>query len=187
MTSERMGDRIVVLGMTCAGKSTLGAALAAARGVPFVESDALFWAPAWTPVPTPEYVQRMDAATSGDAWVVAGCCSAAHDLVLGRATTVIYLDYPFYLHFIRLVKRTLTRWWTQELLWGTNREGLWEHLKLWSSESLFHHLIRKYHQRRTVYWPNAFAAHAHLQVLRLPSLAATESYLDACASTTSPH
>ena len=41
--------RIVVIGNTCAGKSTLAAGLAKKLSVPFVDLDALYWEPNWRP------------------------------------------------------------------------------------------------------------------------------------------
>ena len=44
---EEIGRRIHVMGNSCSGKSTLGAELASALGVPFVELNALNWRPGW--------------------------------------------------------------------------------------------------------------------------------------------
>ncbi|OQS00477.1 inward rectifier K channel (IRK-C) family protein [Achlya hypogyna] len=172
------GKRIVVVGMTCAGKSTLAARLAAACAIPVVESDALFWGPAWTAVPAPEYVAAMVAATAKPAWVVAGCNKSAQDHVLARATTAVWLDFPFWTLFQRLVSRTLHRWWTQELVCGANRETLWTHLKLWSPDSLFHFLFFRYWERKRRF-SSWFAAHPHLKVVRLTTPEATETWFRA--------
>ena len=64
--------RVSVVGSTCSGKTTFARELAAVLGVPAVELDALNWGANWTMVDEPLFRQRVDQATSGDAWVVDG-------------------------------------------------------------------------------------------------------------------
>ena len=69
------GSRILIYGSSCSGKSTLGSALADRLGVPFVELDALNWLPGWVGLDKTDpaaLVRRFEAATAGEAWVVAG-------------------------------------------------------------------------------------------------------------------
>ena len=47
-----------------------------------------------------------------------------------------------------MARQGFKRWWTQELLRGTNREPLLVHFKLWSQESLFHWLFKTYWRRK---------------------------------------
>ena len=86
--------RVVVVGATGAGKSTLAGRLAQGLDVPFVELDALFWGPQWTPAAPDDFRARVDATSAGPAWVIAGNYGAVRDLLWPRADTVVWLDYP---------------------------------------------------------------------------------------------
>ena len=84
MTLE-LGQNIVIIGQTCSGKSTLGEELAEHLGKRSVELDALWWEPGWTNPPIEVFRKRVDEATEGDSWVVAGNYSAvrANELLWG--------------------------------------------------------------------------------------------------------
>ena len=84
-------QRVVVVGTTGSGKSTLAARLARALGCPFIEPDALFWGPEWTPVPRDEFRSQVAAAVAADAWAIGGNYSVARDLIWPRADTLVWL------------------------------------------------------------------------------------------------
>ncbi|MCJ7434239.1 MAG: hypothetical protein MUO77_12200 [Anaerolineales bacterium] len=109
-------------------------------------------------------------AISSERWVVAGNYSVVRDLIWSRADALIWLDYPLWTIFWQLTRRTFTRWWTQELLWKTNRKRLWTHFKLWSQDSLYHWLFKTYWRRRREY-PQLLSEprNAHLAVFRFKS------------------
>lgn len=140
--------RIVVIGTTASGKSTLAKTLAGKFGYAFIELDALFWEPGWEQANLFDFWERVEAAIEPDAWVVAGNYSRVRDLIWERAEAVIWLDYPFRIAFWRLLVRTIRRAVTREELWNGNREKFWRHLKLWSEESLFHWLFKTYWRRK---------------------------------------
>ncbi len=71
--------RVVVIGSSCAGKSTFAQALAASRGCPAIELDELFWSPDWRPKPTVEFLRLVSETTSGERWVAAGNYGLARD------------------------------------------------------------------------------------------------------------
>ncbi len=122
-----LGSRVVVLGLTGSGKSTMAAALGRALDAPHIELDALFWEPNWTQAPREVFRQRLAAAVAGDAWVVDGNYALARDLVWPRATALVWLDYPLPFVMTRLFRRTVWRGVAGVELWNGNRERLWEH------------------------------------------------------------
>jgi adenylate kinase family enzyme len=127
--------RVNVVGTSGSGKSTVAAALAAKLGVPHVELDALLWLPGWKERPVDDCRDRVAAAVSGDGWVVDGNYGdRARDLVWPRTDTIVWLDLPRSTVMRQVTWRTLSRWWSQEVLWGTNRESL--RMTLLSRESI---------------------------------------------------
>jgi adenylate kinase family enzyme len=167
-----------MVGATGAGKSTLARRLADGLGVDFVELDALFWGPGWTPAEPAAFRVRVETATAGPAWVVAGNYGAVRDLLWPRADTIVWLDYRFPLVLGRLAVRTFRRGVTREVLWNGNRESLWEHAMVWSPRSLFHWLFTTYWRYRREF-PRLFQepAHVHARVVRLRSPRAAEEWL----------
>jgi len=170
--------RIIVIGSTSSGKSTLAQLLAGRLGVDFIELDALHWEHNWTEAPDEVFRARAEAATRAPGWVVAGNYHQVRDIIWPRAEAVLWLDYSLPLIFWRLSYRTFKRALTREELWNGNRESLWTHFKLWSDESLFHWLFKTYWRRKHEY-PQLFAepGHAHLTILRFRSPRETEDWL----------
>jgi len=170
--------RIVIVGTTSSGKSTLAEQLANKFDYDFIELDALHWEPNWQEAPLEVFLKRVDKATNSPGWVVAGNYHSVRDIVWQKAEFIIWLDYPLAIVFWQLTWRTFKRWWTQELLWGTNRENLWTHFKLWSEESLFHWLFKTYWRRKREY-PLLFSLpeHHHLEIIRFKHPQETETWL----------
>ena len=172
--------RVVVIGTTSSGKSTLAERLAERLGMNFIELDALHWEPNWQEAPLEIFRERVEAALwQAERWVVAGNYHVVRDLVWPKAEAVIWLDYSLWRIFWQLTRRTFSRWWRQELLWGTNREPLWAHLKFWSKESLFHWLFKTYWRRKREY-PTLLEQpqHKHLKLIRFKHPRETEEWLE---------
>jgi adenylate kinase family enzyme len=144
-------QRVVVIGVTSSGKSTLAEKLAKCFNLNYIELDALHWEPNWQEAPREVLRARVEAATKAEKWIVAGNYHIVRDLIWPKADAVIWLDYPLSTVLWQLTRRTFARWWTQELLWGTNREPLVRHFKFWSQDSLYHWLFKTYWRRKREY------------------------------------
>lgn len=179
-----IGDRIHVMGNSCAGKSTLGGSLARTLGVPFVELDALNWEPGWVALNStnPEELERrMREATAGEAWVAAGSYTRFSQRVFWpRLETIIWLDLPLWLLLGRVLKRSWRRWRSRELLWGTNYERFWPQLMVWRREESLVWWIATQHRRkrRNMLRYMTDPRWAHIRFVRLTSLAEVEAFTD---------
>jgi adenylate kinase family enzyme len=171
--------RIVVVGVTSSGKSTLAETLAKRFDMDFIDLDALHWEPNWQGAPLDVFRERVTKATRSEKWAVAGNYHTVRDLIWPSAEVVIWLDYPFWTVLRQLTRRTFKRWWNQELLWGTNREPLLQHFKLWSEDSLFHWLVKTYWRRRRE-TPLLLSEpdHRHLKLMRFKNPRETQAWLD---------
>jgi adenylate kinase family enzyme len=170
-------ERIVVVGMTCSGKSTLAHRLAAASDAPFVELDALFWKPGWEQ-DVEGFPAKVAAATAGERWVVAGnYFSRTSGITWPRADTVVWVDLDMPRLLWRVLHRSWARWRSQELLWGTNTENFWTHLKLWSPDSLLHFVLTGHGRLRTRYTTAMVDPQwAHIRFVRLCSPSEVEDF-----------
>jgi adenylate kinase family enzyme len=176
---EQPLDRTAIVGTSCSGKTTLARTLSSLLGVPHTELDALYWGPDWTPNPPEEFRQRVQAAVAAPTWVIDGNYSAVRDLVWGRATTLIWLNYPLTLLFPRAVSRTLRRILTQEALFAGNREAF----SLTDPDWIPWWVLRTYRRRRREFPAQLrLPQYAHLQVLELTQPAQAEQLLKSLAA-----
>lgn len=181
MDGGPIGRRIQVMGLTCAGKSTVGQRLARALGVPFVDMDALSWQPGWVALAATDPAQlarRLREATAGDGWVVAGDYTAVTQPVLwGRLQAVVWLDPCLPRVLWRVLARSWRRWRSQELLWGTNRERFWPQLMVWRREEslIWWAVARHGRKRRRMDGFRADPKWQHIRFVRLASFARAEA------------
>lgn len=179
MMSSFPYKRVVVVGVTSSGKSTLAEQIGEGFNLNYIELDALHWEPNWQEAPLEVFRLRVENAIRAERWIVAGNYHIVRDLIWPRAEAILWLDYSLWTVFWQLTRRSFKRWWTQELLWGTNREPLWNHFKLWSKESLYHWLFRTYWRRkREVPALLAQPEHRHLELLRFRSPGETRDWLE---------
>ncbi|WP_394835888.1 hypothetical protein LVJ94_03130 [Pendulispora rubella] len=113
-------QRVLVIGCSGVGKSTLSRRLATRLRVPYVELDALHHGAGWTPRPT--FIADVDHSTRAPCWVTDGNYTAVREMLWDRADTVVWLDLPRLLVEWQVVQRSFVRWITRAELWNGCRE-----------------------------------------------------------------
>jgi len=120
--------RILVVGCSGSGKSTMGKALARALGVPHTELDALNWAPGWRDRQSsdPDAFRRLIAeAAAPEAWVMDGNYTKIGGDHWVRATHIVWMDTPRWRVMRQVVWRSLVRAISKRELWpGTGNKEL---------------------------------------------------------------
>lgn len=119
--------RYWVSGNSGAGKTTLSRELARRIGARHVELDGLFHMEGWTPKETEAFIADVKAATAGDSWVLDGNYRGRLTDDLVDADVYVWLDYPRWITFPRVLRRTLRRAVSRQELWNGNRES-WRNL-----------------------------------------------------------
>ncbi len=105
---RNLGKKIVVVGVTAAGKTTFARKLAAKTNLPLICIDALMWQPGWKYIGEEEIATQLRLASEADEWIIEGyLVEEARSVVFNRADTVIYLDYVPWVASWRYIKR----WW----------------------------------------------------------------------------
>lgn len=112
--------RILVAGASGAGKTTLCGEIERRLSLPRVEIDSLYHGPDWTP--RPPFVAEVEAFCAGHEWVIEWQYRAVRRLLVERADTLVWLDYPSWLQMKRLIGRTLRRRLARQELWNGNFE-----------------------------------------------------------------
>ena len=115
-------ERILVVGVTGAGKSTLARAVGERLGVPYHEMDALYFSgPDWTV--NEGLTDDVLRLTSEPRWIIDSIGSPeVRDLLWEKADTVLWLDYARRVIMPRVLRRSLRRTVTRESVFGGNRE-----------------------------------------------------------------
>jgi adenylate kinase family enzyme len=122
--------RIAVVGTSGSGKTTLAKALAMQLTLPSIELDALNWQAGWRDLSRTdpeEFIRRVTVAIAPEAWVLDGAYGLVRDLVWGRATHLIWLDYERRVVMYRVIRRSLVRATLRTEMWAGNRER-WSHM-----------------------------------------------------------
>jgi adenylate kinase family enzyme len=170
--------KVVVIGASCSGKTTLSKSLAIALGTEHIELDSLFWEPGWKGTPLDIFRSRVQSAVSKDAWVVDGNYSKLNEWLWSQADTMIWLDLPLTTILSRFFRRSFRRSIRRELLWNGCRESLKN--SIFQKNSLLAWIL-KTHRRRI----NQFAVlmqnppHPEMKVYRLQSTREIQRFIDA--------
>ena len=170
--------RIVVVGVSGNGKTTLSRRLGARLGLPVIELDALNHQPDWREASDQEFRRDVEAAmSSSDGWVFDGLYQRKiGDLILREADTLVWLDQPLPLVLQRLVKRAVKDIVTRRDLFNGNRQT-WR-LAFFSRDSLVGFAVKQ-HFRHRRNWPAGFGEHVNLRIVRLRSPREAEAWLEA--------
>jgi len=161
--------RIVIIGVTGAGKTTLAFNIAARLGVPYTDMDELYWRPGWKSAPKEEFLEAVKKATEGDSWVITGNYKDARDILWSRADTLIWLDYSFATALYRLGKRTIKNVFNETAVCNGNKETL---SNVFSRSGIIPWFFQTYGPRKREYgaifddpasWPNLKKIRLHDQ------------------------
>jgi len=157
-------DRVLICGISGAGKTSLAKLLEARLGLPRYELDALHHGPGW--VKRPEFEAEVQAFAAGPRWVTEDQYQRfLGDLLWRRADTVVWLDFPRATVMRQVIRRSFTRAATRAELWNGNRERF----RNWIDPD---HPIRwawTQHARKRACAMECIAAHPHLTVIHLTS------------------
>ena len=174
-------ERVIVIGTSCSGKTTIARQLSQTLGVPHIELDAIHWKPAWEPRPAEEFRQMVSEVVAGERWVIDGNYSRVRDIVWARGTTIVWLNYPFRVVLWRALRRTVKRALTREELFSGNRESFRK--SFFSRDSIILWVISSYRRLRRNYRRLLdYGDYPHLRVIELCNPAHAETLIAAIGS-----
>jgi adenylate kinase family enzyme len=142
-------QRISIVGQSGSGKTTLAKRLSSQFGLVHIELDSIHWQANWTALDKNNFRQHILEATAQKAWVIDGNYSVVQDIVLARADTLVWLDYPLWRIFWQLTPRTVHRALSGEEIWNGNKET-WRGV-LFSKDSLYLWVLKTYRRNKRRY------------------------------------
>jgi adenylate kinase family enzyme len=101
-------QRIVVLGIPGAGKSTFARQLGQKLTLPVHHLDRYFWHPGWKASSQEQFNEALRELLAGDAWILDGNYRRTIPLRLEYADTAILLDVPRRTALRRVMNRIIT-------------------------------------------------------------------------------
>jgi adenylate kinase family enzyme len=121
--------KVIIIGASGAGKTTLAKKLSTILNIPHTELDAIYHQAGWQPINDAEFIKQVKSVTRKPEWILCGnYYSKLSGGVWYQADTVIWCDYSLVRIFSRLLRRTLIRGLTGTELWNGNSESLYTNL-----------------------------------------------------------
>ena len=139
--------KIVILGTSGCGKTTLAVQLGRVLSLPIYDLDDYYWLSNWQERPQAAFAADITAISAGQKWVFSGN-SIKIPVLLERADTLIWLDYALPLCLFRAVRRALGLVWRQDTCCNGNRESL---RRLFSKHSIVLWVLRSFFRRKKAY------------------------------------
>jgi adenylate kinase family enzyme len=100
--------RILIVGNSGGGKSTLARRLGEKLALPVIHLDVLFWKPDWVEAQKDAFRADVRIALEAKAWVCDGNFAETLDIRLPRADTVVWIQQPPLLCLARAIWRVAT-------------------------------------------------------------------------------
>jgi adenylate kinase family enzyme len=103
-----LGKRIIIVGNSGSGKSTISRQLGELLKLPVVHLDKEYWQKGWVRPPQEEWNEKIKTLVSAPEWIMDGIFSDSLEIRLIRADTVIFLDYNRFVCLYGALKRWRT-------------------------------------------------------------------------------
>lgn len=141
-------DRILIIGTTGVGKTTLAKEISGRTGLPAYDLDDFYWQPGWVIAPAAEFQKKTVALCAQEKWIITGNYRSVRDIVWSRADTLIWMDYSFLRALLQLLKRTFTRLRDRQMICNGNTED-WR--LVFSRRSIILWFFKTYWRRKQEY------------------------------------
>lgn len=99
--------RVLVIGSSGAGKSTVAHQFAQDWQLPLIHLDKAYWQAGWVESEKELWREKVSQLVLAERWIMDGNFGGTMDLRMAKADLVIWLDYSRWICLWRVIKRTL--------------------------------------------------------------------------------
>ena len=100
-------QRVLIVGNSGGGKSTLARRLGEKLGLPVVHLDVLYWKPGWVESDDAPFRADVAQALQGPAWICDGNFSSNWDIRMPLADTIVWITQPRLVCLARAIWRVV--------------------------------------------------------------------------------
>lgn len=171
MKLPTMMKRVLVVGTSGSGKSTVARMIAERIGLPHYATDPFYWEQGWRPAPADQVNAQIDAVLAEPAWVLDGNFEDRWQDIWNRADLIVWLDYS--------LPRVLWQVATRNIRWWLSRQSVWScgPMTLGRALSGIRHSLKSHARKRNAY-PQYIGALRHDKVVRLSTRRETAAWLE---------
>lgn len=157
------GPRLLFLGASGSGKTTVSQMAAAQLGLRAIELDSIRHQADWQEMPDDQFRRTVIDHAAADRWVIDGNYRIVRDITAARATQIVWIDPPKHVVMSQVFRRSFVRAVTREELWNGNREQwrFWlrgDHPIRWAWET-YDRVRRDYEQMMDDRWARLRSRH----------------------------
>lgn len=102
--------RILILGCSGAGKSTMARIINAELGLPIIHLDQHYWKPKWIESSKEEWEAKVNELIKGDEWIMDGNYGGTLNIRMSRADTIIFMNASTWTCLYRVTRRIFKYW-----------------------------------------------------------------------------
>ena len=168
--------RIVIIGTSCSGKTTLAKTIALKLNIKHIELDKLHWKPNWVERETDDFKSLVVEEIKEETWVTDGNYSVLRDVLWSRSTTIIWLNYSFSKVLYRAITRSFRRSLTKEVIFSENTESFKR--SFFSRESIIVWVIKTHRSKYKKYSEVLYnGSMSEKNIIELKSQSETNNYI----------
>ena len=163
--------RILIIGNSGTGKSTLAERLSFFLHLPFFPSDPFYWEPGWKAAPAAKVFQQLSEVTARECWILDGNFDEYHECIWRQADCILWLDYPLPTILKQVIVRNFKWLFMRQPVWSGNR------MTLWKAVNGIQHAMKSYPIKRKNY-PDWLAELPGIPHFRFRTRQETEGWMD---------
>jgi len=99
--------RVLIIGSSGAGKTTLALALAEKTKLPLIHLDTEYWHPGWVATPDEVWHAKVEELSARASWIMEGNYSGTFSIRMPRADTIILVTRPRWVCLARAIWRSI--------------------------------------------------------------------------------